>query len=105
MQRGSSALQTGRRDWSALAHSIVHWGLEQGFQEIGIADTDLAAEEIRLLNWLRAERHGEMDYMARHGARRARPAELVPGTLRVITARMNYWPGKAHESHAVLADS
>src|SRR5437899_270891 len=93
------------RDWTALAVSIAQWGRELGFQEIGIADTDLAADETRLLNWLRANRHGEMDYMARHGVARARPAELVPGTLRVISARMNYWPGGARAPDAVLADS
>jgi len=91
-------------DWAALATSIAHWGRELGFQEIGIADTDLAGDETRLLNWLRANRHGEMDYMARHGVARARPAELVPGTLRVISARMNYWPGGARAPDAVLAD-
>jgi len=95
----------GPLDWSALAASIMQWGRELGFQEIGIADTDLAAEEVRLLNWLRAGRHGEMDYMARHGADRARPATLVPGTLRVITARMNYWPAGARAASHVLADS
>jgi epoxyqueuosine reductase len=93
------------RDWTALAASIAQWGRELGFQEIGIADTDLAGDEARLLNWLRANRHGEMDYMARHGVARARPAELVPGTLRVISARMNYWPGGARAPDAVLADS
>ena len=77
------------RDGSALSAAIIDWGRALGFQEVGIADTDLAADEIRLLNWLRANRHGEMDYMARHGNRRARPADLVPGTLRVISVRMN----------------
>jgi epoxyqueuosine reductase len=93
------------RDWAGLAASIAQWGRDLGFQEIGIADTDLAGDETRLLNWLRANRHGEMDYMARHGVARARPAELVPGTLRVISARMNYWPGSARSAGAVLADS
>ena len=80
------------------------WGHELGFEAVGIADTDLAAEEAQLLNWLAAGRHGEMDYMARHGARRARPAELVPGTLRVITARLNYWPAARGRAADVLAD-
>src|SRR5260221_2871309 len=77
------------RDWAALAADLRQWGRELGFQEIGIADTELASEEARLLDWLAAGRHGAMDYMARHGATRARPADLVPGTVRVITARMN----------------
>ena len=93
------------RDWSALAATIAQWGRELGFQEIGIADTDLASDETHLLNWLRANRHGEMDYMARHGVARARPAELVPGTLRVISARMNYRPRAARAPEAVLADT
>jgi epoxyqueuosine reductase len=70
-----------------------------------VSDTDLAAEELQLVNWLDAGRHGEMDYMARHGAARARPAELVPGTVRVITARLNYWPARAEPAHAILDDS
>src|SRR6266513_751022 len=85
--------------------TIVQWGRELGFQEVGIADTDLAVDEVRLLNWLGADRHGEMDYMARHGSRRARPAELVPGTLRVISTRMNYWPGEARDADHVLSDT
>jgi len=75
-----------------------------GFQEIGIADTDLDVAEQRLLEWLAAGRHGEMDYMARHGAVRARPGALVPGTLRVITARMNYRPPAARDSAEILGD-
>jgi epoxyqueuosine reductase len=71
---------------------------------VGIADTDLSAAEARLAAWVERGWHGEMDYMARHGARRARPAELVPGTACVITARLNYTPADARESEAVLAD-
>ena len=96
---------TDRRDWTALAAAIIAWGRELGFDQVGIADTDLAADEIRFLNWLKADRHGEMDYMARHGVRRARPADLVPGTLRVISARMNYWPRDARDANAVLDES
>lgn len=91
-------------DHAALAARIVEWGRELGFSAIGIADTDLAAEEVALLNWLAAGRHGEMDYMARHGTRRSRPAELVPGTVRVVTARLDYWPADAKDAHDVLDD-
>ena len=91
-------------DWPSLAADIRQWGKALGFQEIGVAATDLAVEERRLLDWLAAGRHGAMDYMARHGATRARPAELVPGTIRVITARMNYLPPAARASDDVLAD-
>ena len=91
-----------RGDWAALA-AIRRWGRELGFDDIGIADTDLAPEEARLVEWLAAGRHGAMDYMARHGVARARPAALVPGTLRVITARLNYLPpGAAMPGEAVL---
>ena len=95
---------THQHDWNALATDIRRWGQGLGFQELGIAGTDLAIEERRLLEWLGAGRHGAMDYMARHGTARARPAELVPGTLRVITARMNYRPPKARASDEVLGE-
>ncbi|HET8831017.1 MAG TPA: tRNA epoxyqueuosine(34) reductase QueG [Casimicrobiaceae bacterium] len=92
-------------DWHALTARIQTWGHELGFQSIGVSGVDLDTEEVRLLNWLQAGRHGEMHYMARHGSARARPAELVPGTLRVITARMNYWPESAERAADVLGDS
>jgi len=81
-------------DYGALAQRIREWGLELGFQAIGIADADLSAAEPRLLDWLAQGRHGEMEYMARHGALRSRPAELKPGTLRVISCRLDYYAGE-----------
>jgi epoxyqueuosine reductase len=92
------------RDWAALAHSIRAWARELGFQEIGIAGVDLCAEEARLLDWLAAQRHGDMAYMTRHGAARARPSQLVPGTVTVISARLDYLPREARASAEVLAD-
>ncbi|MDD5247655.1 MAG: tRNA epoxyqueuosine(34) reductase QueG [Rhodocyclaceae bacterium] len=80
------------RDWAALAAHIKVWGRELGFDAIGIADANLGDAERGLAAWLAAGCHGEMDYMASHGAKRARPAELVPGTQRVIVARMTYLP-------------
>ncbi|OGA69119.1 MAG: tRNA epoxyqueuosine(34) reductase QueG [Betaproteobacteria bacterium RIFCSPLOWO2_12_FULL_65_14] len=77
-------------DYAALAQRIKDWGSELGFQAVGIASADLASAEPRLLDWLGKGWHGEMEYMARHGALRARPAELKPGTLRVISCRMDY---------------
>jgi len=74
----------------SLSSSIKRWGRELGFQAVGIADADLSAAEPRLLEWLAQGWHGEMEYMARHGSLRARPAELKPGTLRVISCRMDY---------------
>jgi epoxyqueuosine reductase len=90
-------------DLAHLARQIQQWGRALGFAEIGVTDTGLAAEETRLSAWLAAGRHGEMDYMARHGTRRARPAELVPGTIRVISARLDYLPPRARDAGAVLA--
>lgn len=78
---------------SILALAIKAWGRELGFSEMRIADIDLSGAEAGLQVWLDAGCHGEMDYMAAHGMKRARPAELVPGTLRIITARMDYLPG------------
>jgi epoxyqueuosine reductase len=77
-------------DYADLAQRIKAWAAELGFQGVGIAEADLSAAEPRLLEWLGKGWHGEMEYMARHGALRARPAELKPGTLRVISCRMNY---------------
>lgn len=82
-------------DWSALAIQIKTWAQELGFAACGITDTDLKPDEARLQQWLDAGYHGTMDYMAAHGMLRARPAELLPGTLRVISVRMDYLPAKA----------
>jgi epoxyqueuosine reductase len=100
----SSPASSADNDWPALAADIRRWGEALGFQDVGIADTDLDAAERRLVEWLAAGRHGEMDYMARHGTTRARPAALVPGTIRVITARMNYRPPAARASAEILDD-
>jgi len=75
-----------------LVHSIRAWGAELGFTSVRIADVDLSHAEPGLMAWLAQGCHGDMDYMANHGPRRARPAELVPGTVRAIVARMPYLP-------------
>ncbi|MEG1115487.1 MAG: tRNA epoxyqueuosine(34) reductase QueG, partial [Janthinobacterium sp.] len=91
-------------DLAVLARTIKEWGRELGFAEVRIADVDLSHMEAPLQAWLDAGYHGEMDYMASHGMKRARPAELVPGTVRAISARMNYLPPalgpdwRAHEA-------
>lgn len=82
-------------DLNQLAQNIKQWGLELGFQQVGITDTDLSASEPALQAWLDKQYHGEMAWMARHGIMRARPHELLPGTLRVISVRMNYLPANA----------
>src|SRR6059058_3007958 len=88
-----SALQPAPQpDLDQLAQAIKAWGVELGFADVRIADVDLAHAESGLQAWLDAGHHGEMDYMASHGMKRARPAELVPGTVRVISARMDYLP-------------
>ncbi|MDO8207293.1 MAG: tRNA epoxyqueuosine(34) reductase QueG [Gallionella sp.] len=92
--------QSGQYD--QLADKIRAWAHELGFQAAGITDTDLAQAETGLLNWLAHGFHGEMDYMAKHGVKRSRPADLVPGTVRVISLRMNYLPGDARDSYQVL---
>ncbi len=82
-------------DLNQLARAIKAWGAELGFADVRIADVDLAHAEAGLRAWLAAGHHGEMDYMASHGMKRARPAELVPGTVRAIVARMDYLPKDA----------
>ncbi|MGF1688845.1 tRNA epoxyqueuosine(34) reductase QueG [Photobacterium japonica] len=82
-------------DYRALSQNIKLWGQELGFQHVGISDIDLHQHEAQLQRWLDAGYHGEMDWMARHGMMRARPAELHPGTVRVISVRMDYLPPEA----------
>jgi epoxyqueuosine reductase len=91
-------------DYPALARDIKRWALELGFQQAGITTTELDAAETYLLRWLDAGRHGEMTYMERHGTRRSRPADLVPGTIRIISLRMDYWPPQARAADEVLQD-
>ena len=85
-------------DLQALWLQLQGWAQALGFSQIGVADVDLADAEPGLLAWLAAGQHGRMHYMAAHGLKRARPAELVPGTLRVITARMDYLPAALPEA-------
>ena len=92
-------------DVAALAASIKGWGAELGFQAVGIADVDLRDAEDKLRAWLEQGYHGDMDYMAKHGAKRSRPDELVPGTLRVISARIDYLAPNAKDGMSVLDDS
>lgn len=91
-------------NYEALATQIRGWAHELGFQAVGISDTVLTSAESRLMEWLSLGWHGELDYMANHGTKRSRPAELVPGTLRVISLRMNYFPPQARDSWRVLAE-
>ena len=90
-------------DTQALWEQLSAWARELGFSQLGVAGVDLSSAEPGLLEWLSNGFHGGMDYMAAHGLKRARPAELVPGTVSVITARMDYlprqpWPLRAASS-------
>ena len=88
-----------------LSASIKNWGLALGFNHIGITDTDLLEAEARHEDWIKKDFHGEMDYMAKHGIKRTRPAELVPNTLRVISVRLDYLPPNAADSEKILKHS
>ncbi len=87
---------------SALKSDIIRWGNELGFQQVGVSDIDLAVAEARLDAWLRDKFHGEMDYMQRHGSKRSRPEQLVAGTVRVISVRMDYLPNGQDEAQDLL---
>lgn len=104
MSLGHDNLSGGQGDLASLALNIKAWGLELGFDELGIADTDLRDAEAGLQTWLDAGCHGQMDYMYKHGLKRSRPAELVPGTCRVISVRMSYL-GQGDRPDEVLQDA
>jgi epoxyqueuosine reductase len=96
-------LSGGQENLTRLAADIKSWGRALGFDEVGITDTGLSAAEVGLAAWLEAGCHGQMDYMYKHGLKRSRPEALVPGTRRVISARMSYLPD-AEDALAVLND-
>jgi epoxyqueuosine reductase len=88
----------------ALKQELAALARARGFEALGVAGIDLSQDEARLDRWLAAGMHGEMGYMSKHGTKRTRPGELVPGTLRVLSARMNYWPAGSRDAHEVLAN-
>ena len=90
--------------YTNLAADIKRWGRELGFAEIGITDTELSSAEALHQAWIKKGFHGDMDYMAKHGVKRTRPADLVPNTVRVITARLDYLPPTAKASWNVIKD-
>jgi epoxyqueuosine reductase len=79
-------------DFNQLATAIKQWGIQLGFQQVGITDTQLDEHEAHLNAWLKKGFHGDMDYMQKHGTKRSRPAELISGTYRIISVRMDYLP-------------
>lgn len=89
-----------------MAAAIKTWGMELGFHDVRIADAqaDMSAVESGLFQWLAQGYHGDMDYMAKHGTKRTRPAELEPGTLRVVSVCMNYAPPAVKNSWDVIHD-
>jgi epoxyqueuosine reductase len=100
----ASALPAARLDPATLQSSLRAWAADLGFTGIGVATIDLPADEAFFLDWLRAGFNGEMGYMSRHGSKRSRPAELIPGTVSCISARMDYWPEESADAAATLTD-
>ena len=90
------------KNFSDLSLAIKNWGLALGFSQIGITDTNMQTAESEHQAWIEKGFHGDMDYMAKHGVKRTRPAELVPNTQRVISARLDYLPPQAANSDSVL---
>lgn len=89
-------------DLHAAKHALVSRARALGFDAVGIAKLDLAEDERHLVSWLEAGFHGDMHYMQRHGSMRSHPEELAPGTVRVVSVRMNYWPAEARAANEVL---
>ena len=89
---------------AVLLQDIKRWGADLGFARMGNANIDLSPDEAHFHDWLRAGFNGEMQYMSRHGTKRSRPAELLPGTVSCISVRMDYWPQDAADAAATLAD-
>ena len=91
-------------DLAAVKRELAARARALGFGRLGVARIEIPEDERHLLEWLNAGFHGDMHYMERHGHKRSRPRELVPGTVRVISVRMDYWPGEAREAGEALAD-
>src|SRR5690606_11621257 len=94
----------GASDPAALASRIRELAREGGFQRCGITGIDLSDDEGHLADWLGRGLYGPMEWMARHGRRRARPAELLPGTLRVISVGLDYGRRDDVEAWETLGD-
>ena len=92
------------RDHTAIIETIQAWARELGFQDIGFTGVNLHEHEAYLEKWLQAGYHGTMDWMDRHGSKRSRPSELVPGTCTVISCRMDYLP-EAADAWEILENS
>jgi len=91
-------------DLNEVKRELASGAAALGFAAIGVASIEIPEDERHLLRWLDEGFHGEMDYMERHGVMRSRPQQLAPGTVRVVSARMDYWPAGARDAEEVLAD-
>ena len=100
----SNSKQYDNIDFGQLAQDIKDWGKSLGFQKIGISDIKLEEAETHLKQWLGNGFHGEMDYMAKHGSKRSHPEELEPGTIRIISGRIDYLPHEHEMINASLDD-
>jgi len=89
-------------DFTKIASDIKIWGSDLGFQQVGITNTQLDDAELNLLNWLKAGHHGEMSYMGKHGTKRSRPTQLIPGTVSIISVRMDYFPDSSVDALQLL---
>ena len=89
-------------NYKSVANDIKQWGQALGFDQIGITDTELSEAESHLFNWLDAGFHGDMKWMERHGKKRSRPAELIPGTISVISVRLNYLSQNDQSAQRIL---
>lgn len=92
-------------DLHAVKAALTARAQAHGFDALGVASIELPDDERRLIDWLDSGFHGDMDYMQRHGLMRSHPETLAPGTVRVVSVRMNYWPGEARDADEVLADA
>jgi epoxyqueuosine reductase len=96
-------MSSARFNSADLIENLQRWSEELGFSGLGISHLELGADEAHFLDWLKSGFAGEMDYMSKHGSKRTRPAELLPGTVSCISVRMNYWP-QAADAQSVLSD-
>src|ERR1700674_3119169 len=101
---GSAMTEPAGVDLRALRRGLSERARALGFDALGVASIDIPEDERHLLKWLEDGFHGEMHYMQRHGVMRSRPQQLLPGTVRVVSARMHYWPAAPHDARAVLQD-
>ena len=98
----ADAVAMDKAQLAELADAIKREGRALGFQQVGVAGVVLGEAESRFRSWVARGFHGEMGYLSRHGSKRTKPAELVPGTVRVVSARMDYWPGESADAESML---